>query len=233
MSSLNSSFGSSFDEFVKMDSISVSSYLGRLILRTHHDEDTASLAAIYSDPLSKKHLPFLQPPNGWGNKKERIEQKIWTEQDFADRVKVQNETRANGKSCVFNIILLTSASNEKHNRCIGTTGFVKIDDNIGYLGIITHKDTMRMGYATEALYTSIAFAFKRLGINKIVLQTSEKNEEMRGWCEKTAGLKLIHKKPMEINDHKFIECQYEFTVDEWNNTIKEKLESKMNNIKCS
>jgi len=35
---------------------------------------------------------------------------------------------------------------------------------------------------------------------------------------------------MEINGYSFIECEYKFTFDEWNNSIRNKLEIKMNNI---
>ena len=231
MFSLDSLSVGHFDETVKTNSITVKTYFGRLLLRTHHKDDTASLASIYSDPFSRKYLQFLQPPNGWGNDKHRKTNRQWTEQDFTDRVRVQNETRANGKSCVFNIILLASESGEQRDRCIGTTGFVTIESNTGYLGIITDQKTTRMGYATEALYTSIVFAFERLGINKIMMQTNEENQEMRGWCEKTAGLKLFYKKPMTVNDYTFTECGYQFTLDEWNNVVKNKLKMKMDNMR--
>jgi len=230
MASSNVSSTSCFDESVKTNSITIPTYLGRLILRTHHEDDTASCASIFSDSFSRKHLPFLQPPNGWGNDEERKKNKIWTQQDFNDRVKLQNATRANGKSCVLNIILLGSTSGEKNDRCIGTTGFVIIDGDIGYLGIITEQNTTRMGYATEALYTSIDFAFQKLGINKIIMQTDERNQEMRGWCENTAGLKLDNTKQIEINDYTFIQCEYQFNREEWNNYIKNRLENKINNI---
>ncbi|UJR29424.1 hypothetical protein I4U23_010636 [Adineta vaga] len=216
---------SCFDESIKTNSISIPSYLGRLLLRTHHEDDTANCASIFSNPFSRKHLRFLQPPNGWKNVEEQ-----WTIEDFTDRVNVQKATRANGKSCVLNIILLSSISGEEKDRCIGTTGYVTIDNDIGYLGIITEQNTTRKGYATEALYTSIVFAFERLGVKKIKFQTDELNEEMRGWCENTAGLKLDNKKQMEINGYSFIEYEYIFTFDQWNNSIKKKLEDKMNNI---
>jgi RimJ/RimL family protein N-acetyltransferase len=215
-----------FDEAVKTCSVSIPTYLGRLKLRTHNEEDTAILASIFTNPFSRKYLLFLQPPNGWGND----QNKQWTEQDFDDRVKVQKETRSNGKSCVLNIILLASTSGEEKDRCIGSTGYVTIDGDTGYLGIITDSKTTRMGYATEALYTSVVFAFERLGVTKIIMQTDEKNEEMRGWCENTAGLKLNNKKQMEINGYAFIQCEYTFNLDEWNNTIKKKLENKMDNM---
>jgi RimJ/RimL family protein N-acetyltransferase len=215
-----------FDEEIKSGSVSIPSYLGRLILRTHHENDTAILASIFSNPISRKHLLFLQPPNGWGND----EKKQWTEQDYMDRVNVQNETRLNGKSCVFNIILLASTSGEKTDKCIGTTGYVTIDDNHGYLGIITDPNTTRMGYATEALYTAINFAFEKLGVTKITMLTDEVNQEMRGWCENSAGLKLNGKKQMEINGYLFIECEYTFYLNQWNNSIKIKLENKMDQI---
>ncbi|CAF3889648.1 unnamed protein product [Adineta steineri] len=217
-----------FDEAVKTNSITIPTYLGRLILRTHHKDDTASCAAIFSDSFSRKYLRFLQPPNGWGNDEERKKNNQWTVEDFDDRVKVQTAARANGKSCVFNIILLASKSDESTDRCIGTTGFVTIDGHVGYLGIITEQNTTRMGYATEALYTSIVFAFEKLGINKILMQTDEQNQEMRGWCENTAGLKLNNKKELEINNYTFIQCEYTFDLDQWNNSIKNKLEDKMN-----
>ncbi|CAF1265551.1 unnamed protein product [Adineta ricciae] len=216
---------SGFDESVKTNSVSIPSYLGRLRLRTHHDDDTASCASIFSDPFSRKHLLFLQPPNGWKNAEQQ-----WTVEDFTDRVNVQKATRANGKSCVLNIILLASISGEETDRCIGTTGFVTIDNDIGYLGIISDHKTTRLGYATEALYTSIVFAFEKLGVKKIIMQTDELNEEMRGWCENTAGFKLDSKKPKELNGYSFIQYEYMFTLDEWNDSIKTRLEEKMNKI---
>ncbi len=160
MLSSNLLSSSRFDEAVKTSSITIPTYLGRLILRTHQKDDTAILASIFSNPVVMKHLPFAQPPNGWGDDEKRKKDKRWTEQDFIDRVKLQNETRSNGKSCVFNIILLASLSGEKNDRCIGTTGFVAIDDDTGHLGIITDPNAARMGYATEALYTSIIFGFE-------------------------------------------------------------------------
>jgi RimJ/RimL family protein N-acetyltransferase len=99
------------------------------------------------------------------------------------------------------------------------------------LGIITDPNTTRLGYATEALYTAIVFAFEKLGITKITMLTDEINQEMRGWCEDTAGLKLINKKQMEFNGYTFIECEYTFTLDQWNSSIKKKLENKMDQIK--
>jgi RimJ/RimL family protein N-acetyltransferase len=227
-----SSFGC-FDEEVKTGPVSIPTYLGRLILRTHVEDDTAILASIFSNPFSIRHLSFLQPPNGWGDDEQRNKTKQWTVQDFTDRVNIQNEARSNGKSCVLNIILLASASGEKNDRCIGTTGYVKIDGDIGYLGIITDQNTTRMGYATEALYTSINFAFEKLGVTEITMQTDEKNEEMRGWCENTAGFKLDYKNPMQINGYSYTECGYTFTVDQWNNSIKKKIEDKMNKINFS
>jgi len=231
LSSNTSSANRCFDEEVKKCPVTIRTYLGRLILRTHHEDDTATLASIFSNPIARKHLLFLQPPNGWGNDEKRNEDKQWTEQDFADRVKVQNETRSNGKSCVFNIILLASTSGENKDRCIGTTGYVIIDSDTGYLGIITDPNTARMGYATEALYTSIVFAFEKLGVTKIIMQTDEQNQEMRGWCENTAQLKLNSKEQKEINGYSFIQCEYTFTLDEWNNSIKKILENKMDKIK--
>ncbi|CAF4331797.1 unnamed protein product, partial [Adineta steineri] len=67
-----------FDEAVKTNSITIPTYLGRLILRTHHDDDSASCAAIFSNSFSRKYLRFLQPPNGWGNDEERKKNKQWT-----------------------------------------------------------------------------------------------------------------------------------------------------------
>lgn len=223
-------FNRCFDEKCKTDSITIPSYLGRLILRTHHDDDTTNLASIFSNPIARKHLLFLQPPNGWGDDEKRKRDKQWTKEDFADRVIVQNETRSNGKSCVFNIILLGSKSGDDKDRCIGTTGYVTIDGETGYLGIITDPNTTRMGYATEALYTAIVFAFEKLGVKKILMQTDELNEEMRGWCENTAKMRLNEKNQKDINGLTFTQYEYIFTFDEWNNSIKKILENKMDQI---
>jgi RimJ/RimL family protein N-acetyltransferase len=228
MISSDCSSSTCFDEEVKTGSVTIPTYLGRLILRTHVEDDTAILASIFSNPFSIKYLSFLEPPNGWRDRDQPNKTKQWTEQDFTDRVNVQNETRSNGKSCVLNMILLASTSGEKNDRCIGTTGYVQIDGDIGYLGIITDQNTTRMGYATEALYTSIKFAFEKLGVTKITMLTDENNEEMRGWCENTAGLKFNQKKQIQINEYSFTQYEYTFTLDQWNNSINKKLQDKMN-----
>ncbi|CAF3784129.1 unnamed protein product, partial [Adineta steineri] len=49
-----------------------------------------------------------------------------------------------------------------------------------------------------------------------------------GWCENTAGLKLHNKKELEINNYTFIQYEYTFDLDQWNNSIKNLLEDKMN-----
>lgn len=228
--SCESNINHCFDEEVKTGHVNISSYLGRLQLRTHDQNDTAILASIFSNPIARKHLLFLQPPNGWGNDEQRIKDKLWTEEDFNDRVRVQTQARALGKSCVLNIILLSSKFGENEDRCIGTTGFVTINGNLGYLGIITDPRTTRLGYATEALYTATNFAFDKLGINEIMMQTDEVNEEMRGWCENTAGLQVHSRELQETNGCSFIQCNYLFTRDQWKNSMKSRLENKMNQL---
>lgn len=220
-----------FDEEVKHSPVRLETYLGRLELRTHDENDTLPLAEIFSNPISRKYLLFLQPPSGWGNDPQRNKDKLWTKEDFLDRVRVQTEARTHGKSCVLNIILLSSKSGESEDRCIGTTGFVTIDENIGYLGIITDPTTTRLGYATEALYTATKFAFEKLGINHIIMQTDERNENMRGWCENLAGLEVFSMENQQMNDHQFTQYTYTFTFEQWNNSIQHRLQRKMNQFK--
>lgn len=209
-----------FDERVKTDDVQITGYLGRIELRTHRPDDTSYLARIFSDPYSRRHLKFLQPPNGW-----KIEGK-WSDEDFLDRVRVQRETRSNGRSCVLNIILLGEIPH-----CIGTTGYVTIDGSTGFLGIILDAAQTRIGIATEALHGAIEFAFGRLGVKKIFIQTDEKNEEMRGWCEKVAQLQVDFQNPLNINGISFIQYNYSFTFDDWKHSVKSRLEEKLDRIK--
>ena len=202
-----------------------STYLRRLQLRTHDDQrDTRALASIFSDPFSRRYLSFLQPPQGWKN----IDDQRWTEEDFLDRVNVQRQTRAKGQSCVLNIILLDSSNGESEGRCIGATGFVRIDHPTGYLGIITDPSTTRQGYATEALHGAIEYAFDKLDLSSIMMQTDERNEPMRNWCEKLAQIPLRDKQSEEINGFQFVEYNYLFTREQWNQSIKQRLEERMN-----
>lgn len=202
-----------------LEDILVSTYLKRLHLRTHDDHrDTRSLASIFSDPFSRRYLRFLQPPNGWKN----LDDQRWTEEDFLSRVQLQRQTRSKKQSCVLNIILL------KEDRCIGTTGFVRIDHPTGYLGIITDSQTTRRGYATEALHGAIQYAFNQLDLTTIIMQTDEQNQPMRNWCECVAQIPLRDKQLMELNGYHFIECQYLFTRDQWRENIKDFLEQRMN-----
>lgn len=192
----------------------------RLFLRTHHPDDTSALASIFSSPFSRRYLQILRPPSGWKN-----DERIWTDDDFLERVQMQTENRRQGKSCVLNIILPSKESNEKNDRCIGTTGFVKIENSIGFLGIITDEKTTRKGYGTEALHASIQFAFDQLGVEQIQIQTNELNHQMRNWCENLAEIPLIEKLPMTINEHSFIEYNYRFDYSLWIDSIQQRLET--------
>ena len=178
------------------------------------------MASIFSAPFSRRYLRILRPPSGWKNAEQ-----IWTQEDFLERVQLQTENRYRGKSCVLNILLPAVESGEASDRCIGTTGFVKIDNSRGYLGIITDEKTVRKGYATEALHAAIQFAFDMLGVEEIQIQTDERNEQMRGWCEKLARIPLIEKQPMTINDHSFIEYNYRFDQSLWISSIRPRLET--------
>ena len=63
------------------------------------------------------------------------------------------------------------------------------------------------------------------------MQTDELNEAMRGWCENIAGLELFSSENQQVNDYSFTQYTYTFTLDQWINSIKHKLEMKMNQFK--
>lgn len=206
------------DDDVKVNGVKRLETFGkRMYLRTHLDEDTASLASIFASPFSREYLQMLQPPSGWKNN-----QRIWTTEDFRERVQQQNENRLKGRSCVLNLILPSE-------ECIGTTGFVRIENSIGYLGIILDQTRIRNGYATEALHASIEFAFQKLAVQSIRIQTDERNHRMRQWCEKVAQIPLVEILPITINQHSFVEYNYQFEYPMWINSIRPRLEEFLQN----
>jgi RimJ/RimL family protein N-acetyltransferase len=92
------------------------------------------------------------------------------------------------------------------------------------LGIILTDDEKwtRKGYATEAMHGSVKYAFEELeSVAAITIVTDILNEEMRGWAEKVAGLKV-----KEVID----DCAwYSFTRAEWEDKggVRERLEIKL------
>ena len=66
---------------------------------------------------------------------------------------------------------------EKRGCLIGTVGFTETDKADMYeLSYAVHKDFRQMGYATEALYMVIEYAYKKFAISKFTARISYNNE---------------------------------------------------------
>ena len=215
---MSSNLNSSTDD--DLPSISFSTHLDRLMLRTHLPSDNEPMAALLSSPSVMKHLPTLAPYDGWPPDRPKGS---WLISDMAARAAVHHQTRRETRSCVLYIVTKDTGD------FLGSTGFVRMEPagtpgRKAELGIILTVDEKwaRRGYATEAMHGSVKYAFEELeGVAVITIVTDILNEEMRGWADKVAGLKV-----KEVIDDS---VWYSFTRVEWEDKggVCERLEIKL------
>lgn len=207
--------------------ITVSTYLDRLVLRTHLRSDDEPISTILSRPDVMKYLSGLAPPSGWPSDRP---EGIWLPSDVTARMAYFDQARRETRNLTLNCFI------KETGELIGLTGFARMEPvatpgRKAELGIIFNVDERfaRKGYATEAIHASIKYAFEELeGVEEITIQTKWSNQEMRGWSEKTAGLTVKFEEP---NEKYGDQVWYSFSRGEWERGIRERLESKMNSWK--
>jgi RimJ/RimL family protein N-acetyltransferase len=204
-------------------------YLSRLTLRTQLPSDFERTAEIFSNPTAMKHLAVLAPPDGWSEDRVRG---LWSPEDIATRVELQELARAQGKTLALVIIWAETGE------LVGVTGYARMEPpgtpgRKAELGIITDVDlTSSHGWkslGTEALHAASKYAFEELdGIEEITLATVQQNEEMRGWLEKVAGLTPR----LTVEDWGHV-AWYGYTREQWETQggVRDRLEAKLKRMK--
>lgn len=206
--------------------ILITTYLGRLILRTHLPCDNGPIAAIYSRPEVMKHLSALAPPSGWTPDRTRG---TWLPSDIAARAVQRQQSRRETRSCTLICLVVDTGD------WFASTGFPRIEPagtpgRKAELGIVSNvgEQFARKGYATEALHGSVNYAFEELeAVEEIIIRTREVNLEMRGWCENVAGLKVKRTEDNEVSG-KTVEYSFSRAAWEQRGGVRERLEAKMN-----
>ena len=206
-------------------------YLSRLTLRTQLPSDFERIAEIFNSPTAMKHLGELAPPDGWTEGRARG---LWCPSDIAARVELQEQARAEGKA--LTLVIIWAETGE----LIGVTGYARMEPpgtpgRKAELGIITDVDlTSSRGWkslGTEALHAASKHAFEELdGVEEITLATQQKNEEMRGWSEKVAGLTAR----LTVEEWGHV-AWYKYTREQWEakGGVRDRLEAKLERLKSS
>ena len=178
-----------------------------------------------------KHLGALAPPDGWTEGRTRG---LWYPADIATRSELQERERTEGKSLTLVIIWAETAE------LVGVTGYARMEPpgtpgRKAELGIITDIDLISSrgwkSLATEALHAASKYAFEELdNVKEITFATLQRNEEMRGWLEKVAG--LIPRLTVEgWGDAAW----YGYTREQWDKEggVRDRLEGRLEKLKFS
>ncbi|KAJ7639442.1 acyl-CoA N-acyltransferase [Roridomyces roridus] len=187
----------------------IPSKYGRIILTKPVEADDETTAALRAHPETLRYLAFLP--------------QVFSVEDARTR----RLERATDPTLVdFNISLASGG-------VIGSTGIFYVDDvnKKCEMGILMNHAYFRGGYASEALYTCLVYAFETRKMHRVVFQTNSENAAMRGWLE-MAGVTLegIQRQmwPDPTTGGYNDVALYAVLEDEWFGATKGKLEAKLN-----
>ncbi|KAJ7634654.1 acyl-CoA N-acyltransferase [Roridomyces roridus] len=196
-------------------SLPLPSTSGRLELAPPEEKNDVAVAALRSHPETRRHLPFF--PTHLSAEEARVHRLS----------RVADPTRID-----FHILLRAEPSDSSATKFVGMTSIshIEIDTNSCEIGIIVSPDSFREGIATEALYTVLAYAFDERKFYRAAFLTAADNAGMRGWLDKAgATLETLQRSRWYYSEGKFTEtCSYSILEDEWANTVKARLEERMN-----
>lgn len=178
------------------DSFELLSSDGRLRLRPVRLSDAANLRDRCADPLNVKYLPHLQ-----GKESQTVQEvEHW----------IQTVINGFNKDSLF-LVVEDTATNQVVGE--GPLGFINWSKKEAESGIMVNHQCAGQGIATEALKTSMDFAFTTLGLNAVRYGTLQANQAM----VKVLSEKLPVKGKPSTNTRKdgLLEYNFVFTRDEW------------------
>lgn len=178
------------------DELELLSSNGRLRLRPVRLSDAANLRDRCADPANVKYLPHLQGKES--QTVQEVEQWIQTVMDGFN------------KDSLF-LVVEDSATSQVVAE--GPLGFIDWNKKEAESGIMVDHQRAGQGIATEALKTSMDFAFTTLGLKAIRYGTLQDNKAM----VKVLSQKLPVKAQPLANTRKdgLLEYKFVFTCEEW------------------
>lgn len=182
------------------DTLEIMSSDGRLRLRPVRLSDAANLRDRCADPLNVKYLPHLQGKES--QTVEQVEQWIQTVMDGFN------------KDSLF-LVVEDTASHQVIAE--GPLGFIDWDKKEAESGIMVDHQRSGQGIATEALKTSMTFAFTNLGLEAVRYGTLQDNKAMVQILSQKLPVKP-QPTPRTRKDG-LLEYNFVFTREEWLATI--------------
>jgi UDP-4-amino-4,6-dideoxy-N-acetyl-beta-L-altrosamine N-acetyltransferase len=141
----------------------------KVVLRDIRDSDIEAMAAWRNDPEINKYFFEYQPVS--------VEQ----QQQWVDSLRKRNDER-----------LFIIAPVEQPNQPVGTVGLVRMDfrnRKAEWGRFLLDPSSRGKGFAAEALYLSLRYAFHHLNMQRLYLEVYEWNEPARSLYE-SFGFKL-------------------------------------------
>ncbi|KAJ7573424.1 acyl-CoA N-acyltransferase [Mycena floridula] len=115
---------------------------------------------------------------------------------------------------------------------MGDLHFIDKENNSCHVGIIVSPDMHGQNLGTEAIYLLLEFVFESQGYHRATFETGADNVHMRGWLEKTAGIRLegMMKDAWKRDSGNvyYDMASYGILEGEWRDGIKEKLRARLN-----
>ncbi|KAJ7170263.1 acyl-CoA N-acyltransferase [Mycena crocata] len=187
---------------------------GRIALVPPHEDDDVAVAALRSHPEIRRYLPFFP-------------ESVSVEDARALRLaRTADETRIS-----FNLHALSADAPTKF---VGTVGISHINTEFKSceIGVLISPDCFRGGFATDALYAALAYAFEQRKFHRAAFLTAKDNAGMRGWLEKAgATLDATQRECRPDDIGGFADwCLYSILERDWVNTVKLKLEARIDRI---
>lgn len=191
--------------------ITLRSPTGRLTLAPPSAEYDEQHARIRSHPMTRKYQPQLP------------------ETCSTEDARAMRENRAAAGVLSFFVHMNNP---DGSTTFVGTCGLHSIseEDQSAGVGVGIAPDYHRGGVGTEALYTVLQFGFEDRQFHRIVFETGAENEGMKGWLEKVAGVQqeFRMRKRWKTQSGGYMDVVgYALFQDEWANTIKARLQSRL------
>ncbi|KAJ6517534.1 acyl-CoA N-acyltransferase [Mycena vitilis] len=190
----------------------LTSLSGRVLLVPPTPSDDASMAALRSHPETRRYVPFFP--------------EICTLEDARER---RLSREPNAAIVDFSIYAVTPGSSPKF---VGSTGIYGIDEVFKSCdaGVGICADSFRCGYATDALHRVLAYAFEERELHRVEFQTTWDNVRMRSWFEQFgATMEGTLRDGWPDGKGGYTDaCLYSILDREWTQTVKPKMEERIN-----
>ncbi|KAF7351345.1 Ribosomal-protein-alanine acetyltransferase [Mycena sanguinolenta] len=194
---------------------------GRLVLLRPREEDDAAIAALNSHPETIRYLPWCT---------------VLTVEE-ARELRIARD--ADPTRFFFNVHLsqdgLAPVNSDPTNTLVCVVGIVYIDyrHNCCEIAVTTSPHHYRAGFATEALYTLLTCVFEELKFHRAGFVTKADNARMCDWLDMVGATVEGMKREGWIDGKGGYAdaVMYGILEQEWVETVKPKLEARINRAK--